>query len=202
MSRPRVITAIQEPLPLSAGTWGTWISEESALLCAREAHSHLLPGSLSWELTVGVSTREEKQGKLCSNEGRPWARPSTNAPPSQAGFGAHAVSPSQTWKRRLHQARWHSREMAEPTPGTGTRDTHVCVCGLCTPSVASDSKQSPGWSTQEAGQHPAPQTCCVGGPVSMRVGWLVPPGPTQEQRSPGICLPNEAWRVPPSRRKG
>lgn len=65
-----MLTAIQEPLPLSAETWGTWISEESALLCTREVRSHLLPGS-PWELTMGVSAREERQGKLCSKEGRP-----------------------------------------------------------------------------------------------------------------------------------
>lgn len=113
---------------LSAETWGTRISEESALLCTREVQSHLLPGCLSWELTVGVSAREERQGKPCSNEGQPCARPSTNAPASQAGFEAHALCPhSQMWKLRLHQARWHSREMTEQEPGTGTGTRDACA---------------------------------------------------------------------------
>lgn len=51
--------------------------------------------------------------------------------------------------------------MAEPGPGTGVSDTQVC--GFCSPSVASDSKQTPGWSIHEAGQHPELQTHCVGG---------------------------------------
>lgn len=142
------------------------------------------------ELTMGVSAREERQGKLCSNECRPCARPFTNAPPSQAGFEAQALCPhSQMWKLRLHQARWHSREMAEPGPGTGMCDTHVCVCGLCIPRVPSDSKQSPGWSTRETGQHPAPQTCCVGGLVSMRVGWLVHLAPPRNKDHQGCVFP-------------
>lgn len=55
--------------------------------------------------------------------------------------------------------------MAELGPGTGLSDPQVC--GLCTHSVASDSKQTTGQSTHDRGQYSAPQTH---GPVVMGDG--------------------------------
>lgn len=68
------------------------------------------------------------------------------------------LPPLRTGKLRLHQGRWHSREMAELGPGRGVRDTPVC--GLCTRSVASHSKQTTGRSTHKGGRDAAPQTYC------------------------------------------
>lgn len=188
---------IQSPSRLSLQTQGTWIHEEPALLCAREVQSHLLPGSV-----LGTGHGSQRPGGEAGEAVLQRARPFANAPPCQAGFAAQALCPHpQVWRLRFHRARWHGREMAEPGPGPGVRDAQCACADSACPGCPQTAGRARAGSPVRLGstQHLKP---VVSGDGEQEGGVAGAPGPTQEQRSPGMCLPSKAWRVPPSRRKG
>lgn len=73
-------------------------------------------------------------------------------------------------------------------------DTHVCC--LCTRSVASESKQTPGWAIHEAG----PSDLLCGGPEDDEGGVAGAAWPHPKNKDhQGDVFPMRGW-VPPSRR--